>query len=100
MTQTITVSTAGYYDLSFQTANRPSYNASDLAVTIGATTVGQWATAQLNTGGSFAARSVPAIYLTAGTHTLTFSATQFSSDSATAIDNVTLTGTGTTTTAA
>jgi autotransporter-associated beta strand protein len=91
ITQAISVSSAGYYDLSFQTANRPGYSASDLAVQLDATTLDQWTAAQLNTGGSFASRVVPAIYLAAGTHSLTFQATQVGPDSATAIDNVTVT---------
>lgn len=93
ITQTISVSSAGYYDLSFQTANRPGYSASDLAVQIEATTVGQWTAAQLNSSGAFVVRTVSGIYLSAGTHILTFQATQAGPDSATAIDKVALTST-------
>ena len=88
MSQTITVTTASTYVVSFHAANRPGYNASNLSVRIDGNNLGSWTAAQLATGGNFVARSTSAITLQPGTYSLVFEATQVDTDSATIIDSV------------
>lgn len=88
MSQTITVTTASTYFVSFYAANRPGYNASNLSVRIDGNNLGSWTAAQLNSNGNFVARSTSTITLQPGTYSLVFEATQVSSDSATIIDSV------------
>ena len=88
MSQTITVTTAGTYNVSFFAANRPGYNASNLSIRIDSNVLGSWSAAQLASNGNFVARSTSTITLQPGTYTLVFEATQVGEDSATIIDNV------------
>ncbi len=93
MTQSISVGTTGYYDVSFQAANRPTYSASDLALQIDGVTVGTWAAATINNGAVFKSFTVSGIPLSAGSHILGFAGTQSRpADSATAIDSVVASG--------
>ena len=91
--QTITVNQDGEYSVRFQTANRPGYGAPEtLTLSIGGTQVGSWSAAQLGTGGGFVSRVSNPITLSAGTHTLTFTAaTPSGADTGIAIDAVAVT---------
>jgi autotransporter-associated beta strand protein len=91
ISQTIIVASPGDYVVTFKSANRPGYGATNLAVSIDATNVGSWTAAELSTGGGFVTRSTSPITLTAGTHTLTFTSTTPSGDTGTAIDDVKVT---------
>ncbi len=92
LTQSITVTNGGFYDLSFQAANRPNYADSGIAVQINSTTVKSWPTGTFASGGAFQTFVVRAVRLEAGSNVLTFVGSQNGADSATAIDNVRLTG--------
>jgi hypothetical protein len=91
LSQTITVPSDGTYVVSFFSANRPGYAASNLTVSINDTTVASWTSAQLASSGNFIVRSSNTINLTAGTYTLTFATTGVGTDSATIIDDVSVT---------
>ncbi|MCB1130831.1 MAG: DNRLRE domain-containing protein, partial [Verrucomicrobiae bacterium] len=86
--QTISVPSDGDYVVSFQSANRPGYPATNLSVSIGATQAGSWTAAELGTGGTFVSRVSGPVFLTAGSHTLTFTGSTVSGDTGTAIDDV------------
>ena len=88
ITQTITIPSNGDYVVSFQSANRPGYQPSEITVSIDATTVGHWTASQLSSGAAFISRTTNPITLTAGTYTLTFQGTAVGADSATVIDAV------------
>lgn len=92
LSQTLTVATGGFYDLSFKAANRPGYADSGIAVQIDGATVKSYPAGTFASGGVFQTFVVRGIQLDAGSLTLTFAGSQNGGDSATAIDNLRLTG--------
>ena len=92
MSQSLTVTTGGFYDLTFKAANRPSYPDSGIAVQIDGVTVKSYPAGTFASGGAFQTFVVRGILLEAGSRTLTFAGSQNGGDSATAIDDVHLTG--------
>ncbi len=92
LNQIITVATGGCYTLAFSAAGRPGQFSSNLAVQIDDTTIAGW-DASVIVPGTFNNYSTP-LTLSAGTHKLTFKNTSTGGDNATAIDKVTIAGSG------
>ena len=88
MTTAITATITGDYLLSFIAANRPGYLATGLTVTLDGASLATYLPGQLGGAGDFNLFQLPAVRLTAGSHTLTFQGLQNGTDSDTLIDDV------------
>ncbi len=93
MSAEISANSAGHYRLSFLAANRPNTPAGGLRILLNGTQLATYEPGQLGGGvigggGDFNRHELPAIYLTAGTHTLAFQGLQNGLDSNTLIDDV------------
>lgn len=88
MSAEVTATTAGHYRLSFLAANRPGYLASGLVVMLDGVQIGAYQPGQIGRGGDFNRFELPAISLSAGSHTLTFQGQQNGPDSDTLIDDI------------
>ena len=92
LSQSLTVTTGGFYDLTFKAANRPNYPDSGIAIQIDGVTVKSYPAGTFASGGAFQTFVVRGILLEAGSRALTFVGSLNGGDSATAIDDVSLTG--------
>jgi fibronectin-binding autotransporter adhesin len=89
--QSVTITDAAWYNIGFQGQNRPNYNAVGVVLQVDGIEVARWDHTQFNNA-NWAAKSAT-VALTAGPHTLTFLGWNTAGgDTATAIDNVTMTG--------
>ena len=88
MSAEVTASADGHYRLSFLAANRPGYPASGMVVTLDGVFIGVFTPGQIGRGGDFNRFELPAVRITAGTHTLAFQAQQNGADSDTLIDDI------------
>ncbi|MBN8460802.1 MAG: alpha-L-fucosidase [Verrucomicrobia bacterium] len=91
----VSVSADGHYRPSFLAANRPNYPATGLIVTLDSTILATFLPGQLGGGGDFNRFTLPAVHITAGTHTLALQAQQNGPDSDTLIDDIRFTAAGT-----
>jgi len=88
MSAEVTSSSDGHYLLSFLAANRPGYPASGLVVTLDGILLDVLPPGHIGRGGDFNRFELPAIRLSAGTHTLSFQGQQNGPDSDTLIDDI------------
>ncbi len=92
MSAEVTASADGHYRLSFLAANRPDYPATGLVVMLDGVRLVVYQPGQIGSGGDFNRFELPAVRITAGTHTLVFQAQQNGPDSDTIIDDIGFTG--------
>ncbi|TAE75979.1 MAG: hypothetical protein EAZ65_08415 [Verrucomicrobia bacterium] len=88
MSTEVTASADGHYRLSFVASNRPGYPASGLVVTLDGILLGVLPPDHIGRGGDFNRFELPAIRISAGTHTLAFQGQQNGADSDTLIDDI------------
>ena len=88
MSAEVSASADGHYRLSFLASNRPGYPASGLVVTLDGVLLGVLPPGHIGRGGDFNRFELPAVRITAGTHTLAFQGQQNGSDSDTLIDDI------------
>lgn len=88
MSTAVTATSDGHYQLSFLASNRPGYPASGLVVTLDGLLLGVLPPGHIGRGGDFNRFELPAIRLSAGTHTLAIQGQQNGSDSDTLIDDI------------
>ncbi len=88
MSAEVSVSSDGHYRLSFLASNRPGYPASGLVVTLDGVLLGVLPPGHIGRGGDFNRFELPAVRLSAGTHTLAFQGQQNGVDSDTLIDDI------------
>jgi autotransporter-associated beta strand protein len=88
MSTEVTASADGHYRLSFLAANRPNYPATGLVVTLDGVLLGVYQPGQIGRGGDFNRFELPAVRISAGTHTLAFQSQQNGADSDTLIDDI------------
>ena len=84
----VSASADGHYRLSFLAANRPGYPASGLVVTLDGVFLDVLPPGHIGRGGDFNRFELPAVRLSAGTHTLAFQGQQNGGDSNTLIDDI------------
>ncbi len=92
LSQSLSITAAGFYDLTFQAANRPNFPDSGIAIQINGATVHSWPAGTFASSGAFRTFTIRGIHLPAGSHVLAFVGSLNGTDSATAIDDVRLTG--------
>lgn len=92
MSAAVTASADGSYRLSFLAANRPGYPATGLLVKLDGVQLVAYTPGQIGSGGDFNRFELPAIRITAGSHTLSFHGQQNGPDSDTLIDDIRFTG--------
>ena len=88
MSTDVTASADGHYQLSFLAANRPSYPATGLVITLDGVRLAVYQPGEIGRGGDFNRFELPAVRITAGTHTLAFEGLQNGADSDTLIDDI------------
>jgi autotransporter-associated beta strand protein len=88
MSMEVTASADGHYRLSFLASNRPNYPASGLVVTLDGVLLDVLPPGHIGRGGDFNRFELPAVHLSAGTHTLAFQGQQNGPDSDTLIDDI------------
>jgi autotransporter-associated beta strand protein len=92
LSKNLSITAGGFYDLTFQAANRPNYPDSGIAIQINGATVNSWPAGTFASSGAFQTFTIRGIHLPAGSHLLAFVGSLNGADSATAIDDVRLTG--------
>jgi len=92
LSQNLSITAGGFYDLTFQAANRPNYPDSGIAIQINGATVHSWPAGTFASNSAFRTFTVRGIHLPTGSHVLAFVGSVNGEDSATAIDDVRLTG--------
>lgn len=88
MSAEVTARANGSYRLSFLASNRPDYPATGLVVKLDGVHLAAYTPGQIGSGGDFNRFELPAIRITAGTHTLSFHGQQNGPDSDTLIDDI------------
>jgi hypothetical protein len=88
MSTEVTATSDGHYRLSFLASNRPNYPASGLVITLDGVLLGVLPPGHIGRGGDFNRFELPAVRITAGTHTLAFQGQQNGADSDTLIDDI------------
>lgn len=88
MSTEISANAAGYYRLSLLAANRPNFPSSGLRILLDGIPLAAYQSGHLGRGGDFNRHELPAVYLTAGSHTLAFQGVMEGSGSATLFDDV------------
>jgi autotransporter-associated beta strand protein len=92
MSAAVTASADGSYRLSFLASNRPGYPATGLVVKLDGVQLAAYTPGQIGSGGDFNRFELPAVRITAGSHTLSFHGQQNGPDSDTLIDDIRFTG--------
>jgi hypothetical protein len=88
MSTEVTASADGHYRLSFLASNRLNYPASGLVITLDGILLGVLPPGHIGRGGDFNRLELPAVRITAGTHTLAFQGQQNGPDSDSLIDDI------------
>jgi hypothetical protein len=94
MSTEVSASADGHYRLSFLSSNRPGYPATGLVVTLDGVQLAAYTPGQIGRGGDFNRFELPAVRISAGTHTLAFQTQQNGPDSDTLIDDIRFTAVG------